>query len=289
MNVMTDNDGYASATFTGSSDLTIETGLPAISFTPISGTVADLSAEQIELLAQRLIVPGSEICSTTVGNEPSFFFPYANLSSNTLIVPLTLQRLNRIVSPSNSAAAPQLFVPGLTGNGFTLPLSHFLGEEGITGRWEILGTLVEVPPAPLPCADSGSPSECTSVQLDTLFTLTKRVIATLTKESIKSALSGKWKPSGNFKGPFYTRGAKALKDMRAVINEIGTPLAACDIPPDDCSERTIDKARLRMIFNSIFKGTTPVGLRGVEKKTTRTKRAFEAALKALPVSAYLCR
>lgn len=286
--VTTDTNGYANATLSMDSSVTIQTGLPAIAFTPVTGSVAELSAQDVEILAERLVIPRSEVCSTAVGNIPSLFFPYSSLANTTLTIPLTLMRLNRIISPSNSAAAPQLFPPGTSGNGFTLPISHFLQEGGLSGRWEILATSVEVPTVPPPCSDSGEPTECVSINLEKLFILTKRTISILTSETVKSANSGRWKPNGNFKGPFYARGSKALKDMRTTITTTGARLVSCDAPPVECEERQINKQRLSSIFDSIFSAKTPKALSGLPSKVARQRKAFAAAIKALPPSAYLC-
>lgn len=288
--VNTSSLGYFNVTVPSSQSITIETGLPAISFTPVSGIAGSFIGGTNVIPAIRLVSPGAQICSTMVGSTPSIYFPYSNTSGTALTVPLTYPSLNRIVSQTGMAAPAQLFAPGLTGNGFTLPASLFASGTGYSGSWQFLATSVSVPSNPITCASGGTPSDCKKVSFDPVFESARGIISYLSTECIKEAERGAWKPKGDFRGPFYAKGASALKNLRAFINTLGSPVYSCTTPPsgNTCAEVTVDKSSLRRIFNSIFTGAIPDDLKRVKALIPAQKKAFEKTLSSLPSSVYYC-
>lgn len=288
--INTSSLGFFTITVPSSQSLSIETGLPAIAFTPVTGTAGSFIGGTNIIPAIRLVTPESQICSIMVGSTPSLYFPYSNSSGEALTVPLSYPSLNRITSQSGRAAPAQLFAPGLTGNGFTLPASLFASGNGYAGSWEFLATSVSIPTNPTTCASTAPPPACKKISLDSLFDSTRAIISYLSNECIKEAERGKWKPKGDFRGPFYAKGASALKNMRALIKTLGSPVYSCPTRPsgNTCAEVSIDKASIRRIFNTIFSGSIPDDLKRVKGLIPAQKKAFEKTLSTLPSSVYYC-
>jgi hypothetical protein len=270
--------------------ITVESGLPAISFTPLSQLGSSLSGGTVDIPATRLIEPSNQICSVLVGSVPSVFFPYSNSSATGLTVPLTYSRLNRILSPRGEAIPPEIFAPGLTGNGFTLPAAYFQNGSILAGTWEFLGTSATVPSAPPVCVDTGVPANCTLVDLETIFKTTLRTITYLSSKSVQAGRSGAWKPTGDYRGPYYTRGAKTLRTFRAIIDSYGPAPYVCSVQSasTNCGIRKVDKALVKRTFDAIFNVNTPRGLAKVKALVPGQKRAFNQMLATIPDEVSIC-
>ena len=294
--VNTDHNGSASTRVPSSAFVTIETGLPAVAFTPFSGVAGSFHERTMIINATRLVVPNPEICSVTIRAIPHLWFPYSNIGGSAFSIPLSLYRLNRILSPSGFAAPAGLFAPGERGNGYALPRSHFESGASLSGSWEFLATSVSVPPSPLPCADTGAPPtttpvpSCVPVDLSVLITETKRTITTLSNESLKAAARGEWKPQGNMREPFLKGGAQALKKMRSAIQGMGKTPLVCATPPTiaRCSTRTLNKATLKKNFGSIVPSSLPPGLGRVKRLIPGVKARFARIVDSLPSTLYTC-
>lgn len=296
--VNTNQNGYASTRVPSNALVKIETGLPAIAFTPLSGLAHSFHDQTLLINATRLVVPNPEICAVTMRGLPHLWFPYSNIGGTAFSIPLSLHQLNRILSPSGFAAPAGLFAPGDSGNGFALPRSHFESGASLSGRWEFLATSVSVPPSPPPCADSAAPapptstpiSSCTPVDLSVLITATKRTITTLSNESLKAAARGEWKPRGNVREPFLKGGAQALKKMRSTAQEMGKSPLVCVTPPTTatCSARALNKATLKKSFGLIVPSSLPPGLTRVKRLVPAEKARFARLVDALPSMLYTC-
>lgn len=296
--VNTDTRGYAAVTTTRGTSVTIATGLPAVAFTPITGSAGELDGRTVIIDATRLIIPSSDICSVMVGSVAHLWFPYSNIAGTTLQVPLSLHLLNRVLSPSGLAAPAGLFAPGERGNGFALPRSHFESGGSLAGTWQFLATSVSIPSAPLPCAEHGAPATptvapnpaCVSVDLSAIFTETKRTITTLSQESIEAAHRGEWKPKGSVREPFLRGGALALKKMRSTLREMGGNPQSCATPPSGttCSMKTINKPAIKKNFALIFSKPLPPGLGRVKRLIPGEVARFSRVIDALPSPLYSC-
>ena len=299
--INTDPSGYISTTADSSASITVETGLPAVSFTPFTGRAGNLHGLTVVIEATRLIEPLPEICSVMVGNVPSIFFPYSNKSGVALSVPLSLNRLNRMLSPSGVAAPAGIFAPGLTGNGFTLPMSHFQSGPALVGTWEFLATKVTVPASPSTCAANGNPNptatptpqpvpSCTSFDLSIIFTEAKRTITDLSEESVKAAARKEWKPVGNVRQPFLKGGAASLNQIISIVKKAGKNLYSCTAPPTTpaCTAKTIDKNQIKSAFNLIFPKKLPSGLARVKKRIPIEKARYGLIVGNLPTTLYSC-
>lgn len=299
--INTDPSGFVTTTAASNASITVETGLPAVSFTPFTGRAGNLHGLTVVIEATRLIDPLPDICSVMVGNVPSVFFPYSNQSGLALSVPLSLNRLNRILSPSGVAAPTGIFAPGISGNGFTLPMSHFQSGPGLVGTWEFLATSVTIPLSPPLCAATGNPNpiatptpqpvpSCTSFDLSVIFTEAKRTITGLSEESLKAAARKEWKPIGNVRQPFLKGGAASLNQMIKIIKTTGKNLYACTAPPPTatCTAKAIDKNQIKRAFNLIFPKTLPSGLTRVKKRIPLEKARYGLIVANLPTTAYSC-
>ncbi|MEY4669283.1 MAG: hypothetical protein RL518_1982 [Pseudomonadota bacterium] len=293
--VNTDTQGYASTTVSSTSLLTVQTGLPAVSFTPITGEAASFHNRTVLIEASRLIVPSPEICSVVVANVPHLFFPYSSLSDTALSVPLSFHRLNRILSPSGLAAPAALFAPGESGNGFILPRYHFESGPTLVGTWEFLAAQVSIPESPIPCAERGTPAtplptSCSSFDLSVIFRETKQSITNLSQESLKAAARGEWKPKGVIREPFLRAGSSALKKMLLTIEQMGTNLQSCTTPPSEtrCSVKPLNKAAIKSDFSRAFPKNLPRGLARVKKRIPGEIARFGRIVDALPSTLYSC-
>jgi hypothetical protein len=268
----------------------VETGLPAIAFTPLSQLGSSYGSQTIDIPATRLIEPGAGVCSVLVGDVPSIFFPYSSLSDSGLTVPLTYSRLNRILSPRGEAIPPELFAPGLSGNGFTLPASNFSTGSTLAGTWEFLGTSVTVPSAPQVCSDTGLPGGCDLVDLEKIFRSTLKTITFLSNKSVQAGRTGAWRPKGDYRGPYYTRGAAALKKLRMYIRSFGPAPAICSsrTAATTCTRVNVDKAYVKRTFDSIFNTRTPKGLAKVKALVPAERRAFNQMLETIPDDVSIC-
>ena len=288
--LLTDDSGMISTTVPSGEVITVESGLPAIAFTPLSQLGSLFGGGTIDIPATRLIEPSEQVCSVLVGVVPSVFFPYSNSSGTALTVPLTYSRLNRILSPRGEAIPPELFAPGITGNGFTLPASYFQSDSILAGTWEVLGTTATVPSAPSVCVDTGVPENCDPVDLEKIFRTTLRTITYLSSKSVQAGQRGTWKPTGDFRGPYYTRGAKSLKSFRAIIDSYGAAPYVCSVQSASigCATRKVDKALVKRTFDSIFNVKTPRGLTKVKALVPAQKRAFNQMLATIPDEVSVC-
>lgn len=295
----TDLNGYAETTVWSSSFLTVQSALPAVAFTPVSEYAGFFNGRTVDVEATRLIVPGINICAVNVGDVPSIFFPYSNISGTTLSVPLSLHFLNRMLSPSGVAAPAGLFARGTRGNGFTLARSLFESEQGLSGRWEFLAAHVAIPNDPEPCADSGEPGpptatpgpSCASFDLSIIVRETRRTVTRLSQETINAAARGEWKPKGNLREPFLKGSAIAMNRMAATVKRAGTKLYSCGTPPSSsiCSSKRIDKNSITRDFERIFPADLPRGLARVKKLFPQETARFNRIVNKLPSRLYSCR
>ena len=295
--IATDRNGYASTQVSSNTLVTIETGLPAVAFTPLTDRAINLHDRTVLIDATRLIIPSANICSVTVGGSPHLWFPYSNLAGKPLSVPLSLHLLNRILSPSGLAAPAGIF-SAENESGFSLPRSHFETGAVVAGSWELLATSVSVPPSPPPCANRGAPASptatplpsCVAVNLSVLFTETKRTITTLSEESLKAAARREWKPKGSVREPFFRGGSLALAKMKSVVQALGSSPLACTTPPSatTCSMKTLDKVTIKRNFALIFPKTLPAGLGRVKRLMPAETSRFSRLVDALPSPLYSC-
>ena len=295
--ITTDSNGIVSTTASRSSTINVQTGLPAVVFTPIARPATALDGITVVIEATRRISPSPNICSVLVGSEPHLFFPYSTTGNDPLTVPLTYTLLNRILSPSGLATPASLFAPGATGNGFTVPKSFFQTGANLSGIWEFLATSVTVPSDPPVCTSSGSPSatpipisSCKPFDLSVIFTEAKRTITNLSEESLKAAARKEWRPKGNIREPFLKSGAASLNRLIGIIKRTGKNLYACSAPPSitTCSGRTINKSEIISAFNLIFPKTLPKGLTRVKKRIPRERARYSLILADIPETLYSC-
>jgi hypothetical protein len=295
----TDIDGYAETTVWSSSFLEVQSGLPAVAFTPFSGYAGSFNGRTVDVDATRLIIPGTDICAVNIGDVPSLYFPYSNISGTTLSVPLSLHFLNRMLSPSGAAAPSGLFARGSRGNGFTLARSLFETAQGLAGNWEFLAASVPIPNDPEPCADSGEPApptstpepSCASFDLSVIVRETMRTVTRLSQETIKAATRGEWKPKGTLREPFLKSSAIAINRMNATVKRAGTKLYSCGTPPpaSACSSKRIDKNAIAKDFVRIFPADLPRGLARVKKLFPQETARFNRVVNKLPSRVYTCR
>jgi hypothetical protein len=296
--INTDLQGYSTTTVASSSLLTIQTGLQAVSFTPITGIAGSFHGQTVIIDASRVITPSTQICSVLVDGAPHLFFPYSSTSDTALSVPLSFHRLNRILSPSGHAAPAALFTPGDSEKGFILPRSHFESGGTLSGRWEFLGTQVSVPASPLLCAERGAPATplpiplpaCSSLDLSVIFTETKKSITYFSQESLKAAARKEWKPKGRVREPFLRGGALALNKMLTTIKATGTNLYSCATPPStvSCGMKTLNKSSIKNDFALIFPKNLPAGLARVKRRIPGQVARFNRIVDALPSTLYSC-
>ena len=295
----TDTEGYAKTTVWSSSFINVQSGLPAVAFTPFSESAGFFNGRTVDVNATRLIIPGTDICAVRVGDVPSLFFPYSNISGTTLSVPLSLHFLNRMLSPSGVAAPTGLFARGGRGNGFTVARSLFESDDGLSGNWEFLAANVVIPNDPEPCADSGEPGpptatpgpSCASFDLSVIVRETRRTVTRLSQETINAATRGEWKPKGNLQEPFLKSSAITMNLMAATVKRAGTKLYSCGTPPpaSRCSSKRIDKNSIAKDFERIFPADLPRGLARVKKLFPQESARFNRIVSKLPSRVYSCR
>lgn len=295
--IMTDTNGLLSTTVLRSSTVNVQTGLPAVAFPPISGPASSFDGVTVVIEATRRVTPSENICSVLVGEEQHLFFSYSTTGDDALTVPLTYTLLNRILSPTGLASPATLFAPGLTGNGFTVKASHFQSGGSLIGAWEFLATRVTVPSAPPACSANGAPAitptpiaSCKALDLYILLKEAKRTITNLSKESLKAASRGEWKPKGTIREPFLKSGASSLNRLIGIIKRAGNNLYACSSPPSPttCSAKALDKNEIMRSFNLIFPKKLPKGLARVKKRTPLERARYSLILADLPSTAYSC-
>ncbi len=295
----TDIDGYAQTTAWSSSFLRVQSALPAVAFTPFSESAGFFNGRTVDINATRLIIPDTDICAVNVGDVPSLFFPYSNISGTSLSVPLSLHFLNRMLSPSGAAAPAGLFAQGTLGNGFTLARSLFESNQGLSGTWQFLAANIPIPNDPEPCADSGEPvpptstpkPSCASFDLSVIVRETMRTVTRLSQETINAAARGEWRPRGSLREPFLKSSALAINLMAATVKRAGTKLYSCGTPPpaSRCSSKRIDKNSIAKDFERIFPADLPRGLGRVKKLFPQESARFNRIVSKLPSRVYSCR
>jgi hypothetical protein len=288
----TDNNGEVVANLSLAESHLVESGLPAISFTPIYETGAELLARSpVTIEAERLISSGESPCRVSIGGTPSIYFSTVNASSEALSVPLAYNQLNSIYSVTSEATPPQDFAPG--DGGFALPERFFTNPDStLMGVWNFLGQQVTIDASPAICTDRGVPGECQAIDptiLKAPFMHTKTVIARLARQSILAAKRGTWRGSnGSYKIPFLARGARALTRIESAVNIKSGNAFICSSPPPTCQLRTVRTAAARAAFRYIFRGTPPRGLEPVYKRLRREAKAFEKVLRSVPPQYVVC-
>lgn len=273
-------------------DVSVSSVLPVIEFTPFYDTAGNFAARSpVVINARRLVEPLPGICSVVVGSEEHVFFPYENLTDQTMSVPLRYNLLNRVLSPSGAAEPPELFAPGMVGNGFSIPKRLFSNGTGYAGAWQFIGTTNLIPQTLSVCSDTGTGPSCdrlSDLSLQRLFDHPRGLIVRLGDASVKLAKQRKWKPSGNARGPFYTRGVKSLAKIRALMNRLAGPNYMCPTTPPQCRVMPIPKAEFMSAFKIIYTGSVPKGLLSLKKTEKAEVKKYQAILRSLPDQVTKC-
>jgi hypothetical protein len=257
-----------------------------IEFTPFFDSAANPAARgSVDINARRLVEPSPGICRIMVGSEERVYFPYENLTDQPKSVPLRYNLRNRMLSPTGEAVPSELFAPGLVGNGFTVPKRVFNNGAGYAGAWQFIGTTTMLPQTLNVCSDSGTGPACDKVSelsLQRLFDYQRALVVRLGDTSVQLARKGKWKPSGNARGPFYSRGVKSLARIRALMNRLKGPNYICPATPPQCRTMQVPKAEFLKAFNVIYTGAVPKGLLPLKKTQKAEVKRYQAILKSLP-------
>jgi len=288
---LTDMTGEVTLRLPSSGYVSVSSGLPVISFTPLVDLSINFSARSPVIIeAERLVRPLANICQVLVGSEEQVYFPYENVTDQTMSVPLQYNLLNRILSPRGEAIPPEFFAPGLYGNGFMIPRRFFDTGTGFAGIWEFIGTQNQVPTELNMCADQGAPA-CELLppaSFDSVFNYPRALVIKLSNLSIKLGKQGKWKAKGNYRGPFFTRGGKALAKIKAIMNRLGGDNYQCNSPQPQCRIVPVPKAELMQAFKMIYTGSVPKGLTGLKKTEKRETAAYLNIVASLPDTVTKC-
>lgn len=288
---LTDMTGQVTLRLPSSGYVSVSSGLPVISFTPLADLAINFSARSpVVIEAERLVQPQPNICQVLVGDEEHVFFPYENVTDTAMSVPLQYHLINRILSPRGEAIPPEIFAPGLAGNGFSLPKRYFDTGAGLAGVWEFIGTQNYVPAQLNMCADQGAPA-CELLpptSFDQVFNYPRALVIKLTNASIKLGKLGRWKARGNYRGPFFSRGGKALAQIREIMNALGGDNYQCNTPQPQCRTVAVPKAELMRAFKVIYTGSVPSGLKSLKKTEKRETAAYERIVNALPDTVTKC-
>jgi len=282
---MTDANGQFSASLENSTYYTINSGIDAISFTPLYETGGQFAARRpVTIEATRLITPAEDPCRLVIGGTPHVYFSSVNVTDRTLTVPLTYTQINSIYSVTGEAVPAENFAPGTSG--FSLPESYFTSGTTLMGVWKFLGQDITVTSNLQICTDRGIPGACEVLDpaaLRSPFEYTRRVILKLTNMSLAAARGGKWKgTNGNFSVPFMTRGARALAVMERTFRDSTGQNFVCEVTPMSCSLKRIPKQALVKAFAKIFVGKVPRGLEHISARAKREISLFQREMRKLP-------
>ena len=289
---LTNMSGEVKIRVAGDEYVSVSSGLPVIEFTPLYDTGANFAAESPVIIpAKRLVEPLPDICSLIVGSEEHVYFPYENLTDIPMSVPLKYNLLNRMLSPRGEAIPPDLFAPGLDGNGFSIP-KRYLDDAGtLAGAWQFIGTMNYIPSPLKTCASSGKPA-CEPLpppKLNKVFEYPKNLVIRLTSETVRLGRVGKWKPAGDYRGPFFVRGGKSLAKIRAILNRLKGNNYICSSPQPNCRQIRVPKAALMSAFGIIYTGDVPPGLMPLKKTQARETLMFKKILATLPNTMTQCK
>jgi hypothetical protein len=288
---LTDLSGEVSLRLPSSGYISVSSGLPVISFTPLADFAINFSAQSPVIIeAERLVEPLANICQVLVGEEEHVFFPYENKTDNTMSVPLQYHLINRILSPRGEAIPPELFAPGLVGNGFSIPKRYFDTGAGLAGIWEFIGTRNSVPAQLNMCTDQGAPA-CELLppaSFDSVFNYPRALVIKLTNASIKLGKRGKWRAKGNYRGPFFSRGGRALAKIKEIMNSLAGDNYQCNSPQPQCRIIAVPKVELMKAFKIIYTGSVPGGLKSLKKTEKRETAAYQRIVNALPDTVTKC-
>jgi hypothetical protein len=289
----TDSNGEVVANLSLADPHSVESGLPAISFTPIYETGSMLAARSpVTINAERLVSSPDAPCRVSVGGTPSIYFSAVNTTDQALSIPLSYSLLNSIYSVSGEATPPEDFAPG--SGGFAVPERYFIKpDDTLAGVWNFLGQQVVIGESPGICTDRGVPGDCQAIDATTLkipFMHARSVIVRLARQAVIEAKRGRWKGSnGSYKIPFFARGVRALASIDAAVNIKSGSAFTCPTTPLTCTLRTVDRARARGAFRYIFKGTPPRGLEHLYRRVDREAKAFEQELRKVPAKYVVCQ
>lgn len=288
---LTDMSGEIHVRLPSSGYVSVSSGLPVISFTPLYDLPENFSADSPVLIeATRLVEPLPGICKVLVGNEEHIYFPYENLTDQPMSVPLKYNLLNRIFSPRGEAIPPELFAPGLLGNGFSVPTRYFDTGTGLSGMWDFIGTKNYLPAQINQCTDQGTPA-CELAppsMMGPLFDYPRSLVIRLTNASVKLGKSGKWKSKGDYRGPFFTRGGKALAKIREILRLLAGDNYICNSPQPQCRVVKVPKTELMQAFKVIYTGAVPKGLNPLKKTEKKETAAYKKIIDALPDTLTKC-
>jgi hypothetical protein len=289
---LTDMSGEVHLNVPPEGDISVSSVLPVIEFTPFYDTAANFAARSPVIInARRLVEPLPGICSIVVGSEEQVYFPYENLTDQTMSVPLRYNLLNRMLSPAGEAIPPELFAPGLSGNGFTVPKRFFSNGSSYAGAWQFIGTTNLIPENLSVCSDTGTSPSCDRVSdmsLQRLFDYPRALVIRLGDASVRLAKQRKWKPTGNARGPFYTRGTTSLARIKALMNRLKGPNYICPITPPQCRVLQVPKADFLKAFNVIYTGKVPKGLLSLKRTQKAEVKKYQAILRSLPDEVTKC-
>lgn len=268
------------------SQISVSSVLPVIEFTPFYDTAGNFAQRSPVIIdARRLVEPLPGICSVIVGNEEHVYFPYENYTDQTMSVPLRYNLINRILSPTGEAVPVELYAPGVTGNGFSVPRRHFFNGSGYAGVWQFIGTNNTIPQQLNLCSDRGTGPQCeqfSDLKLEKLFSFPRALVIRLSEASVTLAKSKKWKPSGDARGPFYQRGVASLSKIRSLLNPLKGPNYVCPTKPPQCWSVNVPKAELMKAFRIIYSGSIPKGLLPLKATEKAEMNRYRAILRSIP-------
>ena len=289
---LTDMSGEVKLNVPSDSQISVSSVLPVIEFTPFYDTAANFAQRSpVVIDARRLVEPLGGVCSVLVGGEERVFFPYENYTDQAMSVPLRYNLINRILSPTGEAIPADLYAPGLVGNGFTVPKRHFFNGSGYAGVWQFIGTNNTLPAQLNVCSDQGTKPQCElmpALRLKPLFDYPRGLVIRLSEASVRLARSRKWKPNGDVRGPFYSRGALALGKIRQLMRRLDGPNYICPTTPPQCRVVTVPKASLLNAFKIIYSGSVPPALQSLKNTQKAEIAKYQAVLKKIPNTLTKC-
>lgn len=133
--------------------------------------------------------------------------------------------------------------------------------------------------------------ECEWIQgslTQSLFMVANETIFSLTKQSLRLKARGSWKPKGDFRGPFFTRGQHALAAISELVRPFQGERAQCVRTTTSCTEHRVPKDALMSAFATIYNGRPPAGLAKLQRRRGADIQRFGDALAKLPDSYLRC-
>lgn len=278
---VTDQNGEFSVLVPADEEVSIVSGLPAISFSVITARGDELASTYLRIDVETLVEP-SGICRVAVGGVPHLYFSYRSRGEEALVVPSD-RTLNQFV-PQTDVEPETILLPGSLG--FSRPEASFANGD----VWKLLGASVQVQePVPI-CSDRGDIScrKVSSNLIEAPELFTRESVRNIAAKALKLLQRERSPPKTRFAPNFFEVAARVIAGIRTPVGRLPADVWVCDAQPPGCVERKFPKKAIRASFQKLCDQPFPDRLKELRNSCEKDANRLKVLLKRLPDTYFDC-